>query len=796
MVLEIGLLTELFPLGRQPLWSELRNAIRGNSSEQITRLLDRAGDINEVHGTYGTALAEAALRGYMDIVSLLLDRGADINMVGGEYGTPLAAAAFKGNMDMVLMLLNRGADINLVGGKYGSALAVAVFGGHTGIVSLLLERGADITHVGGSYLTTSGVYPSALDVAHTLGSKANRTLIALLKSEIRKQIKQQSDPNLDSVGIIGSRPPFPMTSMPSTSLQHPPPISSIPSNLSTADGNITSALADVPCRNISEEVLANSLATLVGLNKDTIQAQHHLIRDDIGFFNSWNYDFGLAYASVRVAWKGFNDKHSIDCNAISIPRDQWHKHVQMLDRARSEAIELGNSSSGQAHLELIISPYSIMPRRLWDLKSNRVIDFRMLHAAQVTIETTPTFWAVSHSWTNDMPSVWTAINQNQWPIPLPKGISLDHLRSELLTLGAEYIWLDVVCLRQEGEVDSFEQLRREEWKLDVPTIGNVYRAATKIVRYFNGLGVSFSTNGWDDERHWLQRAWTLQEIAKEHTTINGGVSRDRGQVLLNSEGKVSGKVIKFRYAIQPVIKLAGQVDSRNGCGVYELAREMSRRHASKPVDKISGLFYLLRTTKLPCYNEQMTSEDFWGQCFHLLPAERKAEILFNFPYRASDKQWFPTWEQLLNWPERNLDYEHVRSQSPVGLTGGGDPGGKSFFVNTWTIPHATLNDTATPGEYEVEIHNRLFGFYLPYLSQKFIDVKGQSFTLAIADLGHAAHAQNWVVCEAIGKKIGTDVGLDGAAEVYVLKKVGVIRTDSSAEIDALSLLQKMHCLFV
>src|SRR5437868_13980172 len=100
-----------------------------------------------------------------------------------------------------------------------------------------------------------------------------------------------------------------------------------------------------------------------------------------------------------------------------------------------------------------------MPRRLWDLNSNRVVDFQMLHAAQSSIATPPTFWAVSHSWTSDMRPVSTAINQHQWPIPLPNPITLDHLRSELLTHAAEYIWLDVVCLRQQGGVGSNDQLK-------------------------------------------------------------------------------------------------------------------------------------------------------------------------------------------------------------------------------------------------------------------------------------------------------------------------------------------------
>ena len=103
-----------------------------------------------------------------------------------------------------------------------------------------------------------------------------------------------------------------------------------------------------------------------------------------------------------------------------------------------------------------------------------------------------------------MPAVWTEINQHQWPVPLPQGNSLEHLRWEILRLGAEYVWIDVVCLRQritvnsleqlgqikdapaqQSTVDELERLRQDEWKVDVPTIGNIYREAAKIVCYIS-----------------------------------------------------------------------------------------------------------------------------------------------------------------------------------------------------------------------------------------------------------------------------------------------------------------------
>ena len=393
-------------------------------------LLDRGADINAVGGEYGTALAVAAYRAKEKFMSLLLDRGADINAVGGEYGTALATAAYRGKHQIVSLLLDRGADINLVGGTFGTALGTAVYKGNTEIVSLLLDRGADVMRVGGSYSTTLGVYPSALDAA---GRRADQTLLTLLQTAIREQYRTRNPPDLNSdrFGDVIDRPPFPMpyTSR-SSALYHilpPSPLDILlPAGLRAGD-NITSELADIPCRVLNEEDLFRSLTVLVNLHEDTAHrlAKSQWIRNDIRYFISCDFDFGLAYAAARTAWKGFNED-SADSSVISIQRARWHNYAQILNEARSKAIEIDHSSSG---LELIISPYSVMPRRLWDLKSNRVVDFQMLHSAQLPTVTPPTFWAVSHSWTKDMRSVSTTINQHQWPVPLPNSITLDYLRS-------------------------------------------------------------------------------------------------------------------------------------------------------------------------------------------------------------------------------------------------------------------------------------------------------------------------------------------------------------------------------
>ncbi|PBK96010.1 hypothetical protein ARMGADRAFT_1163666 [Armillaria gallica] len=98
---------------------------------------------------------------------------------------------------------------------------------------------------------------------------------------------------------------------------------------------------------------------------------------------------------------------------------------------------------------------------------------------------------ISHAWVDekDRMDVWTPINGYEWPVPIPKDASLDLIRIEMLNLGVEYMWLDVLCLRQKG--GPKEDVRVEEWKLDVPTIGRVYRN-TWVVIYLSGLGLSFT----------------------------------------------------------------------------------------------------------------------------------------------------------------------------------------------------------------------------------------------------------------------------------------------------------------
>jgi len=839
-------------------------------------LIDQSADVNTTSriGQYGTALAAAAVQGNTAVVSLLLAHGADPNIVGGYYGTALAAASYQGHrntMSTLLrypgtsintiggqygtalgaaftkqtsytdisyntqLLLDHGADINLVDSKYGSLLGKAAYNGDTEFASLLLAVGADAFHVGGQYETVTGEYPTALDAARA--GRTGEEIVTLL-------LRTMNDPAQKQVLDTTPWPPFPIpfgsclaamqrfreTLLASTVGSCHDCLEAVVNNQER--GNLTPVQACLPCKFIDKELLSRALVVLVGVHKEAAErlqvrpeadmlAYYVVLADwvqvwiqnDVRYLVNQGYDLGLAYAATRVAWKDFNDP---DFN-VAAHRGQWLAKAKEIDQVRQDAIYMDDT--GQ---ELIKSPYRIMPRRLWDLKSNRVVEFRMLHSEVLAREylssgvvmdlekAAPAFWAITHSWTNEMSPVETSINQYQWPTPLPEGLNLEHsVRRELLHKGAEYVWLDVLCLRQLSTTGDRTRLV-DEWRLDVPTIGNIYRIAVGIARYFNGLGQAFNPKGWDDPRHWLRRAWTLQEIRSENTTYNAGIwHKTSAHIIMNTESRVGGKVTTLRQALHPIVKLAAQVDSLSGCSVYELVQQMAKRYATQPTDKVAGLFYLLRTTQLPTYDAGISDEDAWSRCFHVLPFERKIEILFDFPYGGEstghDCQWFPTWRQLMEWPERDPTYGHavgvcLQNQAHLQFTQAQKPE-HLFISDIWAISDVLLCQTDERNEYEIHLGNEIFGFYYPYVCQRPIEISSsRQYTLVTT---YADNSYNWVVCEYLGKRDERYMALDGIkmAETKLLKKLGVLRTDSCSEFvlgrgRRDSMMKKINALFV
>ncbi|PBK81158.1 hypothetical protein ARMGADRAFT_976636, partial [Armillaria gallica] len=241
------------------------------------------------------------------------------------------------------------------------------------------------------------------------------------------------------------------------------------------------------------------------------------------------------------------------------------------------------------------------PRRVWDLYSNRVVPYWI----QQRWVTRP----ISHAWvaSTDRVDVWTPINGKEWPVPIPKDADLNLIRIEMLNLGIQYTWLDVLCLRQKEEGGPREDLRVEEWKLDVPTIGLVYRYGNVVI-YLSGLGrpLSLKDGDLDSDQCWFRRAWTLQEVG-DRTRIFAGDTPD---------GPMQTKPIddNSNYETELLIRFHKQLEVMWMMGWWEpfaALAEMQKRVSANKVDKVAGLAFLLWTTWIPAYHESETLEDAW-----------------------------------------------------------------------------------------------------------------------------------------------------------------------------------------
>lgn len=250
---------------------------------------------------------------------------------------------------------------------------------------------------------------------------------------------------------------------------------------------------------------------------------------------------------------------------------------------------------------------------------------------------------MSHAWVKEQqrsPS-WTEINYGE-PISIPKDTSLSSVRIELLNSGAEYAWLDILCLRQEGPKEK-EELRKEEWRLDLPTIGYTYQMSDQIRCYFNGLGRPFKIENLNDEKHRFNRAWTLQETPKIKSTMNiMGITEESPREI---DGEENPNMKSFYQKLQ---YLQDAVNPTS-CSILSLVDIMRPRHAAKELDKLFGLSYLLHPRIRPAYVEGQDLETAWGNLLETIGSSYRAQLFFCFPLpgKLRGHSWRPSWQQLL-----------------------------------------------------------------------------------------------------------------------------------------------------
>ncbi len=224
----------------------------------------------------------------------------------------------------------------------------------------------------------------------------------------------------------------------------------------------------------------------------------------------------------------------------------------------------------------------------------------------------------------------------------------------------------MLCLRQEG--GPREDLRLEEWAVDVPTIGGVYvqnrglAAPERVVYYLNGLGRPLGQAvDMDSNRSWFRRAWTLQETNKDYAIAG---ETNAGPMQEDARERFEERISKLQ-GILSSITLPG------------LLSEMQARVSTTVIDRVAGLAYPFWCEAIPTYSASHTEEEAWSTLLDAISWGHRAELFFFYPKPGNGpaRTWRPTWRQLMTgtkgFPPADLDPKHWMNEC-VDIDDGGD----------------------------------------------------------------------------------------------------------------------------
>ncbi|GJE96095.1 hypothetical protein PsYK624_122880 [Phanerochaete sordida] len=372
------------------------------------------------------------------------------------------------------------------------------------------------------------------------------------------------------------------------------------------------------------------------INGSIVGRALHRIDDETQHFNTMQsvrpMDFGQAYAHWRTVKNA----------------DFSHFLRTLEDRRLADEAMRRDAVHGT-----YISNAELPPRRLWDLLSNRIVPFHLVSEGPIP----PNIWTVSHSWCHPTArrSIETSINAYQWPVPVPGVLdddqktqdpdtmtTLEHVRVELLNYGAEYAWLDILCIRQRGNPQG-EALRAEEWRTDIPTIGYIYSHKLPCVIYFNGLGLPLKLDEvtLHSERHWLNRVWTLQEGTRQW--LLGGATE---ATLATSQACAF-----FQESLSDAIlqRYQGQRS--------DAVQAIQKRHCESDLDRVHGLAYVFGCITLPIYDLNMTPDEAWVLLLkHIDPEFRREIVGLHLKHNPQSASLLPSLEEYKEYSSYNQSF--------------------------------------------------------------------------------------------------------------------------------------------
>ncbi len=190
-----------------------------------------------------------------------------------------------------------------------------------------------------------------------------------------------------------------------------------------------------------------------------------------------------------------------------------------------------------------------------------------------------------------------------------------------------------------------EDLRAEEWKLDVPIIGYIYWHI-QVVIYLSGLGrpLSLREGDLDSDRCWFRRAWTVQEVGTKGRIIAGDTP----------DGPMQAEPIdnNGNYETDVLTRFHKQLKSlHTGRNIFTVLTAMQDRVSTNPVDRVAGLALPMGPRAIPAYYESKSLEDAWTALVDTTHRYNRALLLFQYPgVGLGWKKWRPTWDQVMTEP--------------------------------------------------------------------------------------------------------------------------------------------------
>lgn len=455
---------------------------------------------------------------------------------------------------------------------------------------------------------------------------------------------------------------------------------------------LTPAEADLKCSSLGVQSLLVKMNDFMGTAHvpDRLAGLERLLK----WCLDENEDLGYVYAMLHPRWHMLSPSTTSSSSSTSSTPSSDPAESILEDLKKRKLLDRLLRRTAMASDGKVVANPKIPPRRLWDLYANRVVP---LWVASVSTPAPSSktkrenrFLAVSHAWMKEeeRENIGTSVNGHEWPVPFPKGMDLERVRVELLNIAhlqafsdadapVHLAWLDVVCLRQYGSLDpekseEREKARKEEWKIDVPTIGAVYYHAAKVVVYYSGLGIPFEEVGdLGSERHWLNRAWTLQETLPNR--IVGGLAASSPH-LPSLESQPPPSESGALREMWKRMKVASM--THDSSQVFRVLEAMRRRSAVNETDKVAGLnYYFAQNMPLPSYILGEDAEDAWKRLLAASKAKHRADLFYLYPEGGPRGGWAPSWKQITDVGNGVLP-----RRKSVGQQLSCDPSGTAFTV--------------------------------------------------------------------------------------------------------------------